>query len=59
MRVVSGGRTAKPRMNMLTVRVLRIEDVLWNSTFMMGIPGAMTDDVKGLELVSYCVRLDD
>jgi hypothetical protein len=34
---------------MLTVNVLRIDELLWNSTFMMGIPGAMTDEVRGLE----------
>jgi hypothetical protein len=34
---------------MLTVNVLRIDELLWNSTFMMGTPGAMTDEVRGLE----------
>lgn len=40
---------------MLTVRVLRIDELLWNSTFMIDIPGAMTDEHSGLgnrELIS-------
>ena len=40
--------TAKPRMKMLTVKVLRIDDVLWNSAFINEMPGAMTDEHKGL-----------
>ena len=40
--------TENPRMKMLTVKVLRIGDVLWNSAFIIEIPGAMTDEHKGL-----------
>ena len=35
-------------MNMLTVRVLRIEEVLWNSSFIIEIPGAITEEHSGL-----------
>lgn len=45
----TAGLTAKPRMNMLTVRVLRIEEVLWNSSFIIEIPGAMTEEHSGLK----------
>ena len=40
--------TANPRMKMLTVKVLRIGDVLWNSAFIIEMPGAITDEHKGL-----------
>jgi hypothetical protein len=35
---------------MLTVNVLRIDEVLWNSAFMIEIPGAMIDEHKGLDV---------
>jgi hypothetical protein len=40
--------TAKPSTKMLIVRVPRIDDVLWNSSSMIDIPGATTDDERGL-----------
>lgn len=33
---------------MLTVNVLRIDEVLSNSASMIGIPGATIDELKGL-----------
>jgi hypothetical protein len=40
--------TAKPRTKILIVRVPRMDDVLWNSSSMIDIPGATTDDERGL-----------
>ena len=40
--------TAKPSTKMLIVRVPRIDDVLWNSSSMIDIPGETTDDERGL-----------
>jgi hypothetical protein len=40
--------TAKPSTKMLTVRVPRMDDVLWNSSSMIDIPGATTEDERGL-----------
>jgi hypothetical protein len=37
---------------MLTVKVLRIEDVLWNSLFMNDIPGATMELDNGLFPIS-------
>jgi hypothetical protein len=44
---------------MLTVRVLRIEEVLWNSSFIIEIPGAMTEEHSGLkDIVSELFKLE-
>ena len=40
--------TAKPRTKILIVRVPRMDDVLWNSSSMIDIPGATTEDERGL-----------
>jgi hypothetical protein len=40
--------TEKPRTKILTTRELRILDVLWNSWFIRGTPGALIEDAKGL-----------
>lgn len=42
---------------MLTVSVLRISEVLWNSAFMKVIPGATIDDERGLAQLALRLSL--